>query len=295
LVVIAIIAILASMLLPALARAKTKAQGIQCLSNMKQLMVGATLYAGDNGDLWFPNQPGQDAWVDCPMDWGGNNPELSTNWQLLVTLPGTALANATGCFSMFTPYIHNPFMYKCPADPSTANGAPRVRSYSANQAVGTIWANGGDCVIAGHAVTGHWLPGTSDNCQDYGLTFKKFTQLQPLSPSKLFVFLEENPRSINDAMFAVQIAFTTKGGDWIDVPSCSHGGSGSFSFADGHAEIHHWLGLIGRVPFIEGSTYGIDGGNNPTAMTTADLLDLNWVQARTSYPVDPLRSPNFPQ
>ena len=53
LVVIAIIAILASMLLPTLAKAKTKAQGIQCMSNGKQLMLAVHLYTGDNNEQ-FP-------------------------------------------------------------------------------------------------------------------------------------------------------------------------------------------------------------------------------------------------
>ena len=50
LVVIAIIAILAALLLPALAKAKAKALNIQCVSGVKQIMLGVTLFASDNDD-----------------------------------------------------------------------------------------------------------------------------------------------------------------------------------------------------------------------------------------------------
>ena len=58
LVVIAIIGILAAMLLPALSKVKTKAEGIKCLSNNKQFALAWTIYAGDNQEVLVMNVPG---------------------------------------------------------------------------------------------------------------------------------------------------------------------------------------------------------------------------------------------
>ena len=148
-------------------------------------------------------------------------------------------------------------MYKCPADPSMVLGqyyGPRARSYAASQAVGTCWQNTGsanNCPsspanggVAGGPVTGAWLGGSDEDCQDYGFTYGKASQMIRPSPANLWVFAEEHPDAINDSGLAMQIANTGVGGEWIDIPSNLHDGAGSFSFADGHAEIHKWLGNV---------------------------------------------------
>jgi prepilin-type N-terminal cleavage/methylation domain-containing protein/prepilin-type processing-associated H-X9-DG protein len=307
LVVIAIIAILAAMLLPALARAKSQAQGIKCLSNMKQLMTAALLYADDSAGLWFPNQPSQIAWVDDPIDWGANiavGAYTATNAQLLITQRGSPLANATGYYSLFTPYLKAPTIYRCPADQSTVAGGPRARSYSASQAVGTCWtASTLNCSPSwthdNGPVTGQWLGNANSDCQTVGYTYQKSSQMTQPSPTRLWVFAEEHPDSINDSGLAVEIANTGTSltGRYIDCPANLHNGACSFSFADGHSQVRKWKGdILGKALFVNGQlgtgagsafNQAFPKGVNVNA-ATHDVDDLNWLQSHTSYPKTPI-------
>ena len=96
LVVIAIIAILAAMLLPALASAKAKAKRTQCMSGMKQLELGMTLFPGDNNDMYPPagwaNGGGQfqiswDSWINSYIGGHAAQADLQVGYLLVGDAP----------------------------------------------------------------------------------------------------------------------------------------------------------------------------------------------------------------
>jgi prepilin-type N-terminal cleavage/methylation domain-containing protein/prepilin-type processing-associated H-X9-DG protein len=272
LVVIAIIAILAGLLLPALAKAKQRAQAAQCMNNERQIILAAVLYADDNGALLPPNQPGanQINWVTLPMDWSAANTD-NTNVNKLIQQQ----------FAILAQYMKSAAIYHCPGDKSFVPGlGPRVRSVTMSQAVGTVWWSD-KCVVAKGPVNGQWLTGANsgDNCQTVWRTYGKISDMTLPGPSLEWVYIDEHPNSINDSGFAVQCADSARfSGKFIDVPASYHNGSCGVSFADGHAEIHKWLGSAILLPMVVGGP----NVNGTVANSPQDVMDLVWLQQRTS-------------
>ena len=256
LVVIAIIAILAAMLLPALGRAKAQSLGVQCMSNQKQITLAWKMYADDNQTKFAPNSDESDqnerTWCDGIMSWTPNNSD-NTNTDYLK-------------FSLLGPYCQRQAgVYKCPADIHTCiinNGPkPRVRSVSMNGFVGQIQYN----VLTGGCNLVDW-GGAGAGWRAY----EREANLTLPSPAALWVFVDEQPDSINDAFLITDMNGPAIG----DCPADYHNGACGFGFADGHGEIHQWR-LLQYWPHSTPSTFvgNFEPGKGP---------DVQWLLQHSS-------------
>jgi prepilin-type processing-associated H-X9-DG protein len=218
-VVIAIIAIIAALLLPALNRARERGMAMVCLNNTRQLNVGWQLYVEDHDGL-----------LPCNYAMVGTSFRTNLNWvnNVLTSDLNSDNTNAdTITQAALGPYVSGTIsVFRCPSDryltaaQSAAGWDGRVRSYAMNGLVG----ENGQAVSA------------SSQRQ-----FLKLTEMP--HTSETFIFLDENPTSLNDGAFA--LSKTSISGVTInnDLPALWHNNSSAFSFTDGHVSLHRWQNL----------------------------------------------------
>ena len=292
LIVIGIIGILAALLLPALNKARQKAQGAYCLNNGKQLILAWQLYASDNGDWLPPNNMANVGGMPPPYsgnyNWvrGDNQTSDATNIDFLINPQYASLAAYSG------PQYK---VYKCPGDRHTWTDPgrhqwPRVMSYAMNEAVGTLpWSreatdrNGLNWGLGSST-------GPANTHNDPWRTYGRMTDIVDPGPSGLWVLLDfgfipapEDPdevgwRSTTYFLLPMQRNPTLT----FDRPGHQHNTGCMFAFADGHSEIHHWTD--GRTSFDE-TGFGDGRGNfyyYIAQLGIPDNPDIIWIQDRTS-------------
>ena len=258
LVVIAIVAVLAALLLPALARAKSRAHGVACANQQRQLILACQLYAGDNLDA-LPYNFGE---VETRrsvaegrfLNWINN----VLNWELDAGNTNRAWITAGG----LGPYAAGVVdIFRCPSDSvlsdiqKAAGWKARVRSESMNALVG----DAGEFSRSGANVN---APG-----------YRQFFKLGSIpQPANIFVFIEEHADSVDDGYF-LNNPYKL---EWHDLPASYHDGAANLAFADGHMESHRWLNPTTKPPARP------DAAGLPLNIPAQERGDFDWLMQRTS-------------
>jgi len=262
LVVIAIIAILAALLLPALSKAKTKAQAIACMSNGRQLMFGWMQYAHDSEDRIVNNFGIQETQAEINNQTYRNWVNNIMSWNAIPTvfdIQGIVKAP-------FNKYVGGSTkVYKCPSDNYIL---PSQMALGYTERPRTLSMN---------AYFGPYSPTWRNTVNAFDSGYRQFLKLSSVpNPARLFVTLDEHPDNINDGYF-FNYADPNRFDKWNDIPASLHAGACTFSFADGHSEVHKWRSAKVTILPVRMSP-GFQ--RFPFSSDPAALDDADWIHER---------------
>ncbi len=261
LVVIAVIAILAGLLLPAMSRAKAKGAGVRCLSNNRQIMISWQMYTDENADRLLFASEGDDVrtraatWVTGTMDF---DPANRSNWDVEEDIKKSPL----------WPYAQSAEIWTCPAD----NSGVRVRGrfYRRVRSLAmSLWVGGFGGVVP----------------EEWGLNFRVYLKLNDFidpGPAQTWLFMDQREDSINMGNYiTVMHGWPGQPKEYrfdLDFPASYHHRAGGFSFVDGHAEIHRWRDARTMPPLRKGSNALFKLGLVPSPNNP----DIRWLQERAT-------------
>ncbi len=250
LVILAVMALGAMLLVPALARTQLDSRAARCLNNHLQLCRAWLMYATENNDELATSMHGgfssssPPTWARGWLDW--TQSVDNTNAIYLSDPRYSILALYCG---------KDARVFKCPADyylspVQRARGwTERVRSISQN-----LFASNGNVES-----------GPTDPAYVH---VTKLTGLLRPKPAETWITIDEHPDSINDGAF-----FAPPATYWNDVPANYHDGGVSVAFADGHVEMHRWQSSVLRSPVTFQNFSGL--------FTVTNDPDLLWLRYRT--------------